>query len=767
MKISTQFIMTMFIFGFILIGISMSVIITNIMAQNATEQEAIAFDIAQGANELNYLANDYMIHQENQQLERWNSRFASFTDEVAKLQTNTPEQQVLVRNIQANTARLKDVFDSVVGALEISSPQQQDVLDVVLLRVSWSRMAVQSQGLVSDASRLSQSFGSQAHRLQRINIVAVITLVSVFGIYFILNYLSTQRRALKGLKRLQAGTAIIGSGNLDYKIEEKSEDEIGELSRAFNRMTTDLKTVTASKSELESEIEERKKAENALRQSEERYRNLFSSMSEGFAVHEIILDASGKPFDYRFLEMNDAFEKLTGLSRGNVIGKNVKAVLPDVEQYWIEDYGHVAVTGEPVHFENYAAGLGKWYEVYAYSPAKNQFATLFTDITVRKQAEEALRKMNEELEERVRIRTREVSNERQRLYSVLETLPVYVVLLDENYHVPFANKFFRERFGESNGKRCYEYLFNRSEVCENCESYKVMNTRAPHHWEWLGPDGRNYDIFDFPFHDTDGSFKIMEMGIDITEQKKAQDALVQAHEELELKVKERTAELEAANRELEAFSYSVSHDLRAPLRSMEGFSNALLEDYASKMDDQGRLYLKYVQESSQLMALLIDDLLELSRVTRSDMNYEDIDLSEVVMTISSQLEKLEPARKVDVKIQPGIMAYGDHNLLRLALENLIGNAWKFSSKEVSPLIEVGITSQKGKSVYFVRDNGVGFDMAYADKLFKPFQRLHKETEFSGTGIGLATVQRIIRRHGGEVWAESKVGEGATFYFTLE
>ena len=894
MKIRTQFILTIFIFGFMLIAISASVIATNIQMQKATDQEAIAFGIAQGAGELNYLANDYMIHQESQQLERWNSRFSSFSDEVARLQTNTPEQQALVGQIQANSLRIKDVFESVVSALEISLLEQQGALDPSVLKVSWSRMAVQSQGLVSDASRLSQLFGSRVHNLQRINNVAVITLVSVFSIYFFLNYLTTQRRALKGLKRLQDGTAVIGSGNLDFKIEEKSDDEIGNLSRAFNLMTFNLKTVTASKAVLEREIEERKKAEDALRQSEEKYRTLFNSMSEGFAVHEIILDASGKPCDYRFLELNDAFERLTGLSREKVVGKNIREVMPDVESLWIENYGNVAVTGKPIHFENYSAVLGKWYGAYAYSPAKNRFAVLFADITERKKAEEALRetrdylenllnyanapiivwdpayrirqfnhafekltersadevigkqldilfpqdsreesmnyihkavsgerleaveipiqqangfvrtvlwnsatlyaadgktveatiaqgqditerkkaeealrKVNEELERRVRERTQDVSNERQRLYDVLETLPAYVVLLDKDYHVPFANKFFRERFGESQGKRCYEYLFNRTESCENCESYKVMKTNAPHHWEWLGPDGRNYDIFDSPFMDTDGSPKIMEMGIDITEQKQAQKALFKAHEELELKVRERTAELEAANKELEAFSYSVSHDLRAPLRSMEGFSNAILDDYGSKLDDQGRLYLRYVQESSQLMAQLIDDLLELSRVTRSDMNYEDVDLSELAVVVSDQLLKSEPNKKVNMNISPGIMAYGDRNLLRIVLENLLGNAWKFTSKSASPRVEMGITTQNDKSVYYVRDNGVGFDMAYADKLFKPFQRLHKETEFEGTGIGLATVQRIVRRHGGEVWADSKVGGGATFYFTLE
>jgi light-regulated signal transduction histidine kinase (bacteriophytochrome) len=206
--------------------------------------------------------------------------------------------------------------------------------------------------------------------------------------------------------------------------------------------------------------------------------------------------------------------------------------------------------------------------------------------------------------------------------------------------------------------------------------------------------------------------------------------------------------------------------VRAPLRGMDGFSAALTEDYADKLDEKGKQYLKYVQESSQMMGRLIDDLLKLSRVTRSEMNYQTVNLSELAGKIVGELERSEPDRKVEIRISPDIMANGDANLLRLALENLLSNAWKFSSKSPYPRIEMGVDQLNGKETYFVRDNGAGFDMKYADKLFTPFQRLHKVSEFPGTGVGLASVQRIIRRHGGEVWAESGVGEGATFYFTL-
>jgi PAS domain S-box-containing protein len=435
------------------------------------------------------------------------------------------------------------------------------------------------------------------------------------------------------------------------------------------------------------------KAEEAVRQSEKRYRSLFNNMTEGFAIHEIITDNTGTPIDYRFLEINPAFEHLTGLIRDNVLGKTVKEVIPEIEPRWIKSYGSVALSGEPVHFESYSAALDKHYEVFAYCNAPRQFAVIFRDVTERKKTEEALEKSNQrlailsetasqlltsdrpqqiiedlcrkvmtyldchvflnflldeekqrlhlnayagiseetakkiewldlavavcgiaasdgrpivyenipetrdllidhirsfgikvyacyplfsqdyvigtlsfgtrsrlsftedelvlmktvadqvsiamvrmmilkELEKRVQERTEELSKayetvkaERQQLFDVLDTLPAYVILLTTDYHVPFANRFFEERFGKSNGQRCYEYLFNRTEPCEICETYTVLKTNAPHHWEWTGPDRRNYDIYDFPFKDTDGSNLIMEVGLDITERKQAEMAI--------------------------------------------------------------------------------------------------------------------------------------------------------------------------------------------------------------------------------------------------
>ena len=242
---------------------------------------------------------------------------------------------------------------------------------------------------------------------------------------------------------------------------------------------------------------------------------------------------------------------------------------------------------------------------------------------------------------------------------------------------------------------------------------------------------------------------------DMTERRQTEEALRGAKENAE-----------SLNAELEAFCHSVSHDLRAPLRSIDGFSRILLEDYADKLDSTGQEYLRRACAGSQRMSDLIDDLLRLSRITRAEISRQPVDLSAVAQEITAELQATQPDRAVEWKITGGLAVEGDARLLRMALEHLLGNAWKFSAGRNPATIELGVSDQDGERVYFVRDNGTGFDMAYADKLFGAFQRLHAAEEFEGTGIGLATVQRILRRHGGRVWAEGAVDQGATVYFTL-
>jgi PAS domain S-box-containing protein len=253
---------------------------------------------------------------------------------------------------------------------------------------------------------------------------------------------------------------------------------------------------------------------------------------------------------------------------------------------------------------------------------------------------------------------------------------------------------------------------------------------------------------------------------DITDRKNTETQIVTLNKELEKRVRERTIELEAVNKELESFAYSISHDFRAPLRALDGFSASLQTKYDEHLDDEGRHYLDRIRNAAIYMSNLVDDLLDLSRITRKEFKKQQVDLSKLAAEIFAALQESEPQRQTTIKITPDLQVRGDAALLQSALQNLLENAWKFSSKEVQAEIEVGRTTVEGEAVFFIRDNGAGFNMAYADKLFGAFQRLHKVGEFPGTGIGLATVQRIVNRHGGRIWAESEVGKGATFYFTL-
>jgi PAS domain S-box-containing protein len=330
-----------------------------------------------------------------------------------------------------------------------------------------------------------------------------------------------------------------------------------------------------------------------------------------------------------------------------------------------------------------------------------------------------------------------------------------------------AAEAYRDAFRELTARACAGG--------EGTLEFEIVGLKGTHRW---------LETHAVPLpHDPDEVGMALSVTRDITERKRAEDALLQLSADLEHRVLERTTQLEAANKELEAFSYSVSHDLRAPLRHIDGFSTMLLEDYSEKLDDTGRRYLDRIQAGCQRMGQLIDDLLALSRVSRQPLRRDRVDLSALARGVAAELRAANPDRTVDVVVADGIAAHGDASLLRVVLQNLLGNAWKYTAKHPRARIEFGMSAgERGSAgagessatrlpsncpaVFFVRDNGAGFDPLFADKLFAPFQRLHSPAEFEGTGIGLAMVARIIRRHGGQVWAEGAVGQGATFYFSL-
>jgi len=280
--------------------------------------------------------------------------------------------------------------------------------------------------------------------------------------------------------------------------------------------------------------------------------------------------------------------------------------------------------------------------------------------------------------------------------------------------------------------------------------------------------GRRKDGTEFPVEvslsplETEEGVLVSSAIRDITERKLAEAGIRQLNEELA----RRTAELEITNKELEAFTYSVSHDLRAPLRAIDGFSHVIEEDYGGNLDAEGLSHLRRVRLATQRMGELIDGLLRLSRLTRQEINLQTVDLSALASLVVQGLLQNEPHRHVDFSVAEGARTQGDRELLEVVLQNLLANAWKFTSKQPNARIEFGIADKNGRPAYFVRDNGAGFDMAYAGKLFGAFQRLHTQEEFQGHGIGLAIVERVIHRHGGLIWAEGEVGKGATFSFTL-
>jgi PAS domain S-box-containing protein len=266
--------------------------------------------------------------------------------------------------------------------------------------------------------------------------------------------------------------------------------------------------------------------------------------------------------------------------------------------------------------------------------------------------------------------------------------------------------------------------------------------------------------------EVDGERCVLWSALDLTERLRAEEEARRLTAELERRVADRTAQLAAVNEELESFAYSVSHDLRAPLRVIDGFAQALVEDYGDRLDDGGRDFLDRIRTGSQQMGELIDDLLALSRAARGELRPARVDLSELAGRVVEALRTRDPARAVEVVIPPGVTATGDPSLLRVVLDNLLGNAWKYTGRTAHPRIEFGAAERDGERAYFVRDNGAGYDPAYAGKLFEPFQRLHRPDEFEGHGIGLATVRRVVNRHGGRAWADGQVGKGATVYFTL-
>ncbi|NVO20220.1 MAG: PAS domain S-box protein [Bacteroidetes bacterium] len=492
-------------------------------------------------------------------------------------------------------------------------------------------------------------------------------------------------------------------------------------------------------------------AESALKDREEQYRSLFESMLNGYAYCHAIYE-DGIPVDFEFLKVNKALETLTGIK--DVEGHKISEFLPTLRESdpeLFDFYKAFIANNEPARFEYFMNSMGQWFVFTVYSHRKDYFVVIFDVITERKKTEQAL------IESENRFR------------STLDNMMEGCQIIDFDWKYFYMNtaaaNFGKLRKGEMIGKKVTDFYpdFESTDMFKALK--KCMNERISLRQEFYfkHPDGSDA-WFDFSIQPVPEGIFILSL--DVSERRLAQEELRLMNKELDNRVKERTIQLESANQELESFSYSVSHDLRAPLRHIAGYSQILTNDFKADLPEKAQNYLSTIVQVVKTMSTLIDDLLQFSRTGRTELKKLVFSMDQLLNEAMTPIIQALEDRNIEWDIQSLPKINGDYNLLKQVWSNLLSNAVKYSRDRSPAKIRIGCIKKQDENVFFIADNGVGFEMKYADKLFGVFQRLHSVEQFEGTGIGLANVRRIIARHGGRTWADSKLNEGATFYFSL-
>jgi signal transduction histidine kinase/methyl-accepting chemotaxis protein len=530
----------------------------------------------------------------------------------------------------------------------------------------------------------------------------------------------TMDRALTNrFRQLGEGTSALGEGNLDHRIDIEGNDEFAELAGSFNAMTEKLRV---SYDDLEKEIQERERAEKALLES-----------------HDVL--------DARVQERTKELKELTETQDQRIIERTAELQAAN-ETLRASRVAALNLMEDALAARSAVLNLMEDADA-AHRQTEKLNAELLDEVTARKQAEQILQGTYD------------------RFYNVLSGLHSAILLVSADDRVEFANQAFCDVFGLQGSPSGMRGLTAKEMILKIRDAYvrpdeavarisEIVDQGKPVRGEEITMlNGRTYLRDYIPLFVGGKLYGRIWHHVDITQRREAEEKLLQSN-----------AELGAANNEMEAFIYSVSHDLRAPIRAISGFSNMLLSGATDRLAQKEQDYLTRIFAGAEKMSLLIDGLLNLSRISRQETKKEEIDLSQMVTKVAAEIEHDNPGRNVELIVGEGLTAFADTQLIEITLVNLLGNAWKFTSKTDNARVEFGAGEKDGQTVYFVRDNGVGFDEKFAGKMFWPFHRLHSGDEFEGTGIGLAIVERIIRRHGGKVWAEGVEGHGATIYFTL-
>jgi PAS domain S-box-containing protein len=735
MKIRTTLLLSLGIFALILAIIFASVISTSQQVNRLNEQEQIASSVEKGANDLGFLSNEYLLYREDLQRDRWYAKYNAISDQLAGLSPDQPEQEVLVESIRTNQERLHTVFSEIVSAQDASPAGTDPGVDPAFLQVSWSRLAVQDQSMITDASQLVNLLEQEKEQASQTNILLIISLMGAFLAFLVTEHFLVNRRTLKSISELRKAAEEIGAGNLDISLPEERDDEVGDLAHSFNRMASDLQKVTASKADLEREIAVSTKIEHALRVSEEKFRTV-ADFTSGWEYW------MGP--DQRLVYISPSCEKITGYNQAEFTARPVL----------IEEIVHPQ-DRELVHRHESREDQGTAAESI-------DFRIVHRDGSVRwvgHQCQQVFSKNGRLLGRRVS--NREITDRKNRE----ELLARQAALLDLANDVIFV-KDLDDRIVSWNAGGEARYGWKEEEVIGK-KAYELLQTRFPVPWrqilEQIFATGR----WEGELVNTtrNGEALTMNSRLSLQRDHEGRPVVILESQSDITPLQEYAVNLSRSNKELEQFAYVASHDLREPLRMVTSFSQLLQQKYQGRLDADADEFIGYIVDGAARMDALIQDLLEYSRVSSRAKPFGPTDMGVVMDHVRQNMAVLIRENGAEVTSGPLPVIIADQSQMVQVMQNLVANAIIYRTDE-PPRIRVEAREKGQEWVFSVHDNGIGIDPAYFDKIFELFQRLHSREQYPGTGIGLAICRRIVERHGGRIWVESEQGKGSTFFFSI-